>query len=83
MATAYCDINIHLQVVLGKLLQYCNQHTVPPLLSVDSNAHSSVWGCEETNDRGHEMEDPLDQYELTVLNVGNTPTYLRTNVAET
>ncbi len=45
----------------------------------DSNTHFSIWGCEEDNDRGHEMEDLLDQYELTVLNVGNTPTHFRTD----
>ncbi len=47
-------------------------------MGADSNAHFSIWGCEENNDRGNEFEDLLDQYELTVLNVGDTPTYFHT-----
>ncbi len=73
-----CDININLKIVLGKLLQYCHTRKVPLLVGADSNAHSSIWGCLENNDRGQDLEDLLDQCELTVLNVGNTPTYFRT-----
>ncbi len=79
MASTYCDININLKIVLGKLLQYCHTHKVPLLVGADSNAHSSIWGCVENNDRGQDFEDLLDQYELTVLNVDNTPTYFRTD----
>ncbi len=78
-ASTYCDINIKMHIVLGKLLHYFNTHKVLLLMGADSNAHSSIWGCVENNDRGDEMEDLLDQYELTVLNVGNTPTYFRTD----
>ncbi len=36
VASVYCDIDIEMQIVLGKLLQYCNTHKVPLLMGMDS-----------------------------------------------
>ncbi len=78
IASVYCDKDYKLRVVLGKLLKYCNEHRVPLLIGMDSNAHSGIWGCDENNSRGDEVEDLLDEHELAVSNVGNTPTIRQT-----
>ncbi len=42
---------------------------------MDSNEHSGIWGCDDNNSRGEEVKDLLDEYELTVSNVGNAPSF--------
>ena len=38
---------------------------------MDSNAHSSMWGAEDTNDRGRELEEIFFELDLVVLNQGS------------
>ena len=45
------------------------------IIGTDSNAHSTVWNCANTNNRGEFIEDFLIKNDLTCLNVGNNPTF--------
>ncbi len=47
-------------------------------MGADSNAHSVLWGCEETNKRGEEVEELILHFNLNVANrVANSPSPLR------
>ena len=54
---------------------------VPAIFGLDSNAHSTFWGCAESNPRGIEMEDLIMHFNLSVLNVGDEPTWRRDNLS--
>ena len=44
---------------------------------MDSNAHSTMWGSPETDNRGLDLEDLLFDNDLTILNGNNTaPTFI-------
>jgi ribonuclease HI/retron-type reverse transcriptase len=45
------------------------------LTMVDSNAHSRMWGCQDSNPRGLELEDVIATQGLTLLNTGHKPTF--------
>ena len=61
--TVYCAavfLDINLTVRLQKfvqLLEFCDSKGIPLIVGADSNAHSVLWGCEETNKRGEELEN--------------------------
>ena len=42
---------------------------------MDSNAHSSMWGAEDTNERGRELEEIFFELDLVVLNQGSEYTF--------
>ena len=44
------------------------------IIGTDSNAHSTVWNCPRSNNRGEFIEKFLIENNLTCLNVGNNPT---------
>ena len=45
------------------------------IIGTDSNAHSTVWNCANTDNRGEFIEDFLINNDLSCLNVGNNPTF--------
>ena len=47
----------------------------PFILMGDFNAHSSLWGCRDTNIKGRQMEDFISKHDLCLLN-DKTYTYL-------
>ena len=60
---------------LVKLLNECQNRGREIILMADANAHSSLWGCCDTNSRGQKLEVLLLTYGLTVLNVGGDYTF--------
>jgi ribonuclease HI len=51
------------------------------LLAIDANAHHPAWGSPEANPRGTLFESFLTNFNLQILNEGNTPTFVRKNCA--
>jgi hypothetical protein len=51
------------------------------ILGIDSNAHHPAWGSPDANNRGQILEDFITNYNLSILNEGNAPTFYRTNCA--
>ena len=80
MASAYLDI---IQPAPSKelkdLVSYCNLKQIPLLIGMDSNAHSTMWGEENTNRRGTALEDWILGEDLFVHNRGRTPTLIPDN----
>ena len=78
VVSAYCDITDP-QVCSCKLLnllRMADSRQVPVLLLMDANAHSTLWGCADTNRRGETLEEVIFLQNLAVLNDGSTPTFV-------
>lgn len=75
IASIYLDINLPVGPSwLENLLNMTKTRGLPVLLSVDSNAHSCLYGP-DNNQRGDDLEDLILNHELEVQNVGNDPTF--------
>ncbi|WP_233530827.1 hypothetical protein, partial [Gelidibacter salicanalis] len=61
--------------MLGKLLRYCRHGRHKLLIMSDTNAHSSLWGSSDTNNRGKALEDLIFLNNLAVHNTGAHPTF--------
>ena len=79
--TVYCAavyLDIYLTVRLQKfvqLLEFCDSKRIPLIVGADSNAHSVLWGCEETNKRGEELKELILRFYLNVANRGGEYTF--------
>ena len=58
-----------------ELVRECKKRKLPLIVGMDSNAHSSMWGAEDTNDRGRELEEIFFELDLVVLNQGSEYTF--------
>ena len=75
LISLYLDIKLEVQPDwLDNLMEMINRKGYPLIISVDSNAHSTLYGPDD-NARGSQMEDFILQYGLRVENVGSTPTF--------
>ena len=61
-----------------RLVEWCNRERMPLVIGMDSNAHSPLWGSDERNARGEELEDIFLAKNLTVMNAGSQPTFQTT-----
>ena len=62
LSSVYLDINFsegEMLADLNRLIAYANVNRLKLVIGVDSNAHSSLWGSEETNRRGEILEEWL------------------------
>ena len=57
------------------LLETLQDLQTPAIFGLDSNAHSTFWGCAESNPRGIALEELIVHFNLKVLNVGIEPTW--------
>ena len=83
VCSLYLDILFDVKKpLLVNLIDACKTRRIPLVIGMDSNSHSPLWGCEEANQRGRDLEDLITSKNLIVTNVGSTPTFVRHN-AET
>jgi len=79
-ASVYLDINYSVgDNLFEALLTHCQGRSIPLVVGMDSNAHSTLWGSEEANARGTALEDIILLHNLSLLNVGNKPTFVKSN----
>lgn len=57
------------------LVEYCYRKELELLIGCDANAHHTLWGSTDTNDRGTELLDFIIENELTLYNVGGAYTF--------
>ena len=82
VSSVYLDINFPVRnILLTALVEKTNRKGIPLLVGLDTNAHSSLWGSEDTNSRGEEMEDFILENNLHILNEGQCPTFKTTRAA--
>ena len=76
LASMYLDINKEVITQnVENIFEILQDLQVPAVFGLDSNAHSTFWGCESSNQRGEVLEDFIMHYNLSVLNVGHHPTW--------
>ncbi len=72
----YLDINLPFRLqMFVKLLEFCCSKRIPLIMGADSNTHSMLWGCEETNKRGKELKELILRFNLNVANSGGEYTF--------
>jgi len=76
-SSVYLDIRIDMehQKNLQELVQHCEANKIPLVIGCDSNSHSSLWGCQEENRRGRDLEEFIEYNDLTVMNMGSRKTF--------
>lgn len=60
---------------LIKLMRKAQRKDKEVIICADSNAHSSLWGCEDTNKRGEKVEEIIFSRNLTLHNTGDHFTF--------
>ena len=76
LISAYWDITLlGIPVKLLSCLDYCSSHNIPYVCSMDSNAHSTLWGCKQDNLRGKILEELILGAGADLLNLGTKPTF--------
>ena len=71
IVSLYCDINKEIITnTMLNIINYRNRTGAELFIQCDSNAHSDLWGCAETNTRGNELETFMYENDLVVQNVG-------------
>ncbi len=75
--SAYWDINLGKPLLerLERIMTAAESKNIPLILGMDSNAHSPLWGCMESNQRGKLLEDFIQTNDLFVENVGKEVTF--------
>ena len=82
VVSAYLDINLPVvQPWLTAIIQYVRKYNKKLLLTMDSNAHSSLYSSAQSNARGRALEDFIIRNMLTVQNRGDIPTFQSTRAS--
>ena len=61
---------------VAALVQYCRAVNKPFLIGCDANAHHTIWGSTDVNDRGEHLLEYLTSNNINVCNKGNEPTFV-------
>ncbi len=70
-SSVYLDIELTTRKEkLMALVVHCKAKGTGLVIGADSNAHSILWGAEETNARGEDIEDWILSNDLCVMNRG-------------
>jgi len=77
VASAYLDINDPdvISRSLTKLVNYSRRRRLELILCADTNAHSTLWNSQDTNNRGEAIEEFILANNLNVCNIGNHCTF--------
>ena len=76
LISVYWDILLdEIPAKLVASIDYCKSHNIPYICSMDSNAHSTLWGCISDNPRGRTLEELIVRVGADVLNSGTRPTF--------
>ena len=62
--------------VLEKIIEFSRVEKIPIIIGMDSNSHSTLWGCDVNNSRGDKLEEWIIQSNLSIVNSGNEKTYV-------
>ncbi len=83
LASVYMDILDQdvIMTQLKSLLRMANIKKKEVLIMADTNAHSTLWGCEETNRRGEILEDFIFSNNLRIHNKGDHFTFFNRRCA--
>ena len=76
LVSVYADINKEsVPCELLELARYASGGNTPLVICLDTNAHSTLWGCAADNERGRDYDDFISANNLSLLNIGSKPTF--------
>ena len=78
ISSVYLDLLKNNPVVLPKLrypVEFASMNGKRLICGLDSNAHSSLWGSDDVNERGLALEDFIFEFDMMVQNVGIQKTW--------
>jgi hypothetical protein len=61
---------------LRSLVLHCENNAIPLVVGCDSNAHHTLWGSTNVNERGELLLEYLIGTQLEIMNRGNMPTFI-------
>ena len=62
--------------LIENIMEFAASQRLQVLLCTDSNAHSSLWGCPNTDRRGEKLTEFLAKWDIELCNIGNLPTFV-------
>ena len=65
-----------------KAMSNANRKNIPLVICADANAHHTIWGSSDINQRGESLLNFIVDNKLTIVNRGNEPTFIVTNRRE-
>ena len=79
LVSAYMAGDKGIDNTLYRIMDYAKEKTLEVVICSDANARATLWGCQETNLRGEALMDFMIETGLDLANLGDEPTYVRTN----
>ena len=74
LISVYWDRNVlTIPPMLSQVIEHCTENNIEFLCCMDSNAHSTWWGCTRDDRRGQLVEDFIINYNLHLANTGTSP----------
>ena len=67
---------------MKRLVNHCETNRLPLLVGSDANAHHTLWGSTNINDRGTALLEYLSRVDLHPINRGHRPTFVVANRKE-
>ena len=62
-------------VILKELLSFSDRDNIPTVIGTDANAHHTVWGSSNVNQKGMDLLTYCASANLHFCNMGNKPTF--------
>lgn len=77
VANLYFQFNEEIEPYINKIRQIIDQHSVKPIIiTMDTNAKSTLWHSDTTDERGEKLSDLFQELDLEVCNKQSpTPTF--------
>jgi ribonuclease HI len=83
LASVYMDGLLECPPVnMKRLVEHCSKEGLPLIVGADANAHHTLWGSTNINDRGVDLLDYLASSNMHVINQGHKPTFVVKNRKE-
>ena len=64
------------------IIDYAKNNNMPIIIGCDANAHHTIWGSSDINNRGEALLEYIYSVNLDIKNEGNTPTFITSNREE-
>jgi len=77
VCSSYLDITVpHVVYDVDECVDHAHRTKLPIIIGMDSNCHSELWGCPNSNPRGEVLEEFIFNKNLILHNQGNKPTFM-------
>lgn len=64
-------------VAVQQLVHYCKKKNLQYIIACDANAHHTVWGSSDINNKGESLLEFLSSNSVFIANRGSEPTFIK------